>query len=346
MTLAQTIFYVVSPLVTLLAVFIAYLALVKQSRPHILVQYRPNSDIPSMIDLVIENLGGGMARNVTFSQPIPAKCYGIEKASGDCTEVLGDGLPAIAAAQKYVFDGGQYGGLADKLEGKLELDISYKYKNPIGITLKRKEVCVLSVSHMKNMPSRTSAKQAIVDALKGPNITTLQKIEKELNTIGIILSKVAEKKESSTGIMNSSLGPIIPTAFSSDMDFKDFLENHCEFYNEGTSRKVYFIKDTDCVLKVAIKNENNICNWTEIAAYHGLDDKHSLACVLSWSNSGKYLVMEKLDMTKNSPTSFIWPSWVTDRKQSNIGADKDGNPKLCDFAFTKSTNSSIASSFA
>ena len=149
-TLAQTIFYVVSPLVTLLAVFIAYLALVKQSRPHILVQYRPNPDIPSMIDLVIENIGGGMARNVVFSQPLPARCYGIEKASDNGTEVLGDGLPAIAAAQKYVFDGGQYGGLANRLGTKLEVEVSYKYKNPIGINRKRKESCVLSVSHMKN----------------------------------------------------------------------------------------------------------------------------------------------------------------------------------------------------
>ncbi|MGD2117725.1 MAG: hypothetical protein PVG66_05150 [Chromatiales bacterium] len=196
MALAQTIFYVISPLVTLLAVFVAYMALVKQSRPHILVQYRPNPDIPSIIDLVIENLGGGMARNVRFSQAIPAKCYGIEKANGDCTDVLGDGLPAIAAAQKYVFDGGQYGGLAERLGEKLELEVSYEYKNPIGVTRKRKECCVLSVSHMKYMPSRTSADQAIVDALKGPNTTTLQKIEKELKNISVVLSKIIKENES------------------------------------------------------------------------------------------------------------------------------------------------------
>ncbi len=195
-TLAQTVFYVVSPLVTLLVVFVAYLALVKQSRPHILVQYRPNPDIPSIIDLVIENIGGGMASDVTFSQPLPAKCYGIEKASDSGAEVLGDGLPAIAAAQKYVFDGGQYGGLESRLGAKLEIEIAYKYRNPLGISRKRKESCVLSVSHMRNMPSRTSADQAIVDALKGPNVTTLQKIENELNGIGAAISKIAKERES------------------------------------------------------------------------------------------------------------------------------------------------------
>ena len=197
MTLAQTIFYVVSPLVTLLAVVVAYLALVKQSRPHILIQYLPNPDIPSMIDLVIENLGGGMARNVTFSQPIPARCNGIEKASGGCTDVLGEGLPAIAASQKYIFSGGQYGGLAERLGTKLEIEVSYNYNNPIGISRKRKESCVLSVSHMKTMPSRTSADQAIVDALKGPNVTTLQRIEKELHAIGGVLNIIAEQNKCS-----------------------------------------------------------------------------------------------------------------------------------------------------
>lgn len=196
-TLTQTIFYVVSPLVTLLAVSVAYLALVKQSHPHILVQYRPNPGIPSFIDLVIQNIGGGMARDVTFSVPLPAMCFGIEKANGDCTEVLGDGLPAIAAGQEYVFNGGQYGGLSSRIGKKLELQITYNYKNPIGITRKRTESCILSVSHLENMPTRTSAEQAVVDALKGPFGTTLHKIEKELKTIGISLSKIAKEGENS-----------------------------------------------------------------------------------------------------------------------------------------------------
>lgn len=191
-TMAQTVFYVVSPLVTLLAVSIAYLALVKQSRPHILVQYRPNPGIQSLIDLVIENIGGGMARNITFSQPLPSQCFGIERANGKGSDVLGNGLPAIAAGQRYIFDGGQFGGLAARIGEKLELEISYKYRNPLGFERKRKETCVLSVAHLRSMPTRTSAEQAVVDALMGPNVTTLQKIEKELKVIGSALNKIAE----------------------------------------------------------------------------------------------------------------------------------------------------------
>ena len=58
--IAQIIFYGVSPLVTLLAVVVAYLALAKQSKPHVLIHYRPNPNIQSIIDLVIENVGTGI----------------------------------------------------------------------------------------------------------------------------------------------------------------------------------------------------------------------------------------------------------------------------------------------
>lgn len=201
--LAQIIFYVVSPSVTLLAVFVAYLALARQSKPHILVHYRPNPGVQSIIDLVVENIGTGMAWDVIFSKPLPARCFGIEKSDGSGVEVLGDGLPAIAVGQKYVFDGGQYGGLSEKLGTQLEIEVSYKYKNPLGISRSRKETCVLSVLHLQNMTTRTSAEQAIVDALKGPNKTTLQRIEKELKDIVSAINGLAEKTEKSGDSENS-----------------------------------------------------------------------------------------------------------------------------------------------
>lgn len=199
MNLTQTVFYVVSPLVTLLAVSVAYIALVRQSRPHILVHYRPNAGIPSMIDLVVENIGGGLARNLEFSEPLPSQCWGIEKAIGEGGEVLGKGLPALAAGQQLVFDAGQYGGLEARLGEALEVEVNYTYTNPIGINRKRRESCVLSVSHMRKMPTRISADQAIVEALKGPNNTTVQEIKNELHAIRVALEKNYKSQESSAG---------------------------------------------------------------------------------------------------------------------------------------------------
>lgn len=57
----QVVFYIVSPVITLMAVFVAYLTLNKQSMPQLLIHYRPNPDIQTLIDLVVENIGGGLA---------------------------------------------------------------------------------------------------------------------------------------------------------------------------------------------------------------------------------------------------------------------------------------------
>lgn len=194
---AQIIFYIVSPLVTMSAVFVAYLALLKQSRPQVLIHYRVNPDVQTIIDLVIENLGNGMARDVTFSRPLPARCYGITTPDGEGLEILKDGIPAIAVGQKFIFDGGQYAGLAEKLGDYIDVEIHYKYKSPLGLNLKRKETCVLSISHLKNMTTRVSAQQAIVDALKSTNQTTLHKIEKQLRNINDSINNLANKLDNS-----------------------------------------------------------------------------------------------------------------------------------------------------
>jgi hypothetical protein len=95
--LAQIIAYVVSPLATLLAVWVAYLAVHRGSQPQLLVYYQPNPDVPSLIDLVIENIGGGSALDVKFSEPLPIDWWGIEKPDGSGSFISKDGFPALSA---------------------------------------------------------------------------------------------------------------------------------------------------------------------------------------------------------------------------------------------------------
>src|SRR5690625_362894 len=119
--LAQIIAYIVSPLATLLAVWVAYLSLLTRFQPQLLIYYRPNPDIPSLIDLIIENIGSGSAIEVAFSEPLPIACFGIEKPQGDGSEVPKKGFPAVSAGQRYVFNGGQYAGLESKVGDGLEV---------------------------------------------------------------------------------------------------------------------------------------------------------------------------------------------------------------------------------
>ena len=197
--LAQIIAYIVSPLATLLAVSVAYLSLLRGSQPQLLIYYQPNPDVPSIIDLVVDNIGGGTAIGVNFSEPLPINCFGIEEPDGEGDAVSKQGFPAVSPGQKYVFTGGQYSGLKSKLGSGLVVTASYKFRNPIGFALKHDEVFTLSIEHMKGMPTRTSANQAIVDALKGPNTTTLQEIRNELRGINKQLQGAAKHRESRDG---------------------------------------------------------------------------------------------------------------------------------------------------
>lgn len=194
--LAQNIAYIISPLATLLAVWVAYLSLLRGAQPQLLVYYRPNPDVPSIIDLVIENIGGGNAIGVTFSVPLPISSFGIEKPDGDGSAVSQQGFPAVSPGQRYVFTGGQYAGLYSKLGSGLAVKATYRFRNPLGFARKHDEAFTLSIEHMKGMPTRTSANQAIVDALKGPNTTTLQEIRNELRGINKQLQLAVKQRES------------------------------------------------------------------------------------------------------------------------------------------------------
>jgi len=201
--LAQIIAYVVSPLATLLAVWVAYLAVHRGSQPQLLVYYQPNPDVPSLIDLVIENIGGGSALDVKFSEPLPIDWWGIEKPDGSGSFISKDGFPALSAGQRYTFNGGQYSGLESSIGKGLNIKVSYKYRNPLGVLRRAEEAVMLGISHLGRMPTRTSASQAIVDALKGPNKTTVQEIRDELRAMNKhlhLLAKQNEQKDGAVGV--------------------------------------------------------------------------------------------------------------------------------------------------
>ncbi|WP_311948157.1 hypothetical protein [Halomonas piscis] len=197
--LAQIIAYIVSPLATLLAVWVAYLSLLSRYQPQLLIYYQPNPDIPSLIDLVIENIGSGSAIAVAFSKPLPIACFGIEKPEGDGSEVPKKGFPAVASGQRYVFNGGQYAGLESKVGDGLEVRASYKFRNPIGFLRTNNVTFVLGIDHLQQMPTQTSANQAVVDALKGPNKTTIQEIRDELRTLNRQLRMLGKRDDAQNG---------------------------------------------------------------------------------------------------------------------------------------------------
>lgn len=180
----QVVFYIVSPIVSFTAAVIAYLALSKQSKPNIIVQYLPNPDEASKIDLVIENSGSTSASQISFSEKLPIGYWGIDKSDGSGDDVLENGLPRLSSKQKFVFNGGQFGGLKSCIKDGISVTVCYEYQNPFGITRKGKNVVILSLDHLINLPTKYSGEQALVKALiKENENTTLNKIEKHLAQI-------------------------------------------------------------------------------------------------------------------------------------------------------------------
>lgn len=182
---------IASLVVAACALLVTYIALAGQYRPHIIIYYRVNPHIQMLVELVVENVGKGVAFDVSFSKPLPTRLYGVQKLDNlEVSTIFENGIPYLGQNQKIATDGGQFGGIKEYLEEEFKFDITYKYKNPFSITRTIKQKSELYISHLNKMPTRDSADQALVDALKSTSgTTTLHKIEKSLSTISKELQK-------------------------------------------------------------------------------------------------------------------------------------------------------------
>lgn len=190
--IAQFVFYIASPIGTFLAVGIAYWAIYRQSKPLITMYYALNLNTASIIDLVICNIGGGVARDVEFSRPIPIHCNGIEKPQGvDKSKFLDVHISALAAGRELRFWGGQYGGLLSEVGEGIQVVAEYKYRTPLRNSKQGKDTSILDVRYMEKMDAKSSAAHDLSDALKGRNNSVFFKIDKNLASIDESLSKIS-----------------------------------------------------------------------------------------------------------------------------------------------------------
>lgn len=127
----------------------------------------------------------------------------------------------------------------------------------------------------------------------------------------------------------------IPSHNAPDTEFEELLKS-CTKIGEGTSRLVYEIPEhNDKVLKVS-KLASNFPNWSEIVAYHYNKDDGKLAEIFSWSLSGKFIVMERLTpLEPGEASTYKFPEYLTDRKPSNLGKDRNNEIKALDYASLK-----------
>lgn len=106
-----------------------------QAEPKVIVYVRHDLDRPSILSIIIENIGRDIAHDVRFvpSRPIPARAFGIELPPEPTAEVMTDGalvhgIPSLGPGDSRVVTWGQYGGLSAALKGApIALQFSYRH---------------------------------------------------------------------------------------------------------------------------------------------------------------------------------------------------------------------------
>ena len=120
--------------------------------------------------------------------------------------------------------------------------------------------------------------------------------------------------------------------------WQECLTNQNSSRLRGSNRDIYFIPEhEDKVLKV-MNRPSHLPNWTEIIVWNSISDsdKEYFAEVLTWSISGKFLVMERL----NTPVTIqnvidMFPPILNDIKPENFGSCNSGNIKVLDYGMIK-----------
>lgn len=122
---------------------INYLVLKLQRDPEVVIYALHDERRPSIINLVIENSGPGVAQDVSFksNRPIPARAFGFENAEEPDAMIDGpliQGIPSFARRERRIITWGQYGGLKKGL-GDDVLDITATYYSRPALSLTRQK---------------------------------------------------------------------------------------------------------------------------------------------------------------------------------------------------------------
>jgi hypothetical protein len=129
---------IVLALITVTATVLNYLLLRTQKDPEVIVYATPDDKRPSIINLVIENIGPGMAKSVTFKMPdyFPANAFGFESAKKPENMITGPlifGIPSLGPGAKRVITWGQFGGLKKGLGDEVSSVVCHYTRDRIGL---------------------------------------------------------------------------------------------------------------------------------------------------------------------------------------------------------------------
>lgn len=170
------------------ATVINYLFFRSQIDPNIIVHASDDYNRPSLIVLIIENIGKSIAYDVKFetSKPMPKSAYGMNAETAKMAEPMDEGplingIPALGPGSKRIINWGQYGGLRKYL-GDEAITVTIKFKSARISPLLSKKHVVKSLLDIKSF-EHTDATHA----------NWARKSAEELKRIADTLQKLASK---------------------------------------------------------------------------------------------------------------------------------------------------------
>jgi hypothetical protein len=126
-------------IVAIASVLITYIVHRASSAPNVIVYADDDKGRPTMIVLVVENIGNGPAKNVRFSptQELPKKAWGFDNAPMPQKMSEGpiiSGIPYLAPKARRVINWGQYGGLNKWFQGStIDINVSFERCDPFPL---------------------------------------------------------------------------------------------------------------------------------------------------------------------------------------------------------------------
>lgn len=119
-------------LIAISSVLISYTIYRSSTDPEVILYVQPDLKRPSIINLIVHNIGKSPALNVQFQpeRPLPENAYGMGDARlpKEMTDgPLVNGIPYIAPDQQFVITWGQYAGL-NKYFGTSFVDVSITFE--------------------------------------------------------------------------------------------------------------------------------------------------------------------------------------------------------------------------
>ena len=161
-----------SLLVATIAASAAYLLSRIASEPHVIVYTKHDRDRPTMLILVIENIGRGVAYDIQFEleRRIPKAAWGVvpkgRKQAVDtmCEGPLIAGVPSLPPGERRIINWGQYGGLRDALGGR-PVRVRARFEGGWPIRWSHEVESVLEVASFEGTDASKTPEQAQVREL-------------------------------------------------------------------------------------------------------------------------------------------------------------------------------------